>query len=348
MIAMGRQFKLGDVTVQPGQVGKGELGSVEMADSSRSPVPLIVVNGAKEGPILAVVCAIHGNELSAIGAFLEVVSSIDPKRLSGTLVGIPGGNPLAVRSGAYITTVDGVNLSGPWYLPPQEKKRATITQRMAYYINDALEAAEYVIDMHANPLPSMPFVLKGTEIAPDDRTKAEVNNMARSFGTTIISSRGTHTTNIRASCTKAGKPAITAELAGNIYLWDEVNIVGARGVRNVMRAIGMLDSEMEKQDVVAMQGDFVFCDYLVAQRGGLMFVRRAPGEYVPKGEPVVDILDVYGDLVEQVTMPLNGYCWSFTGGSGGSHAVSEGDKLAYVFAEASELDGREPYAGKPV
>ena len=345
---MNKAIALGNTRTEPGEASKGRLGTVELADGSMAPVPLIVVNGVEEGPVLTVVSAIHGTEVSTIGALFDVIKSLDPKKLRGTLVGVPGGNPIAVRTGTYITPVDFVNLSGPWYLPAVEPSRATITQRMARYINDALDIADYVIDMHANPLPSMPFVLKGVEIAPDERTKSETNRIAEAFGTTVISSLGTHTTNIRASCTKQGKPALTAELAGNIYLWDEVNAVGARGTRNVMRAVGMLDGPMETQSVEVMKGDFVFCDYLVTQRGGLMFVLKRPGEKVEKGDTVIEIRDVYGDVIEKVLMPVNGYCWSFTGGANGSHAVSEGDKLAYVFTEADALGAEAPYAGKPV
>jgi len=345
---MKKTLELGNTKTRPGTVSKGQLGAVELADGSLAPVPLIVVNGVEDGPVLTVVSAIHGTELSAIGAVFDVLKSLDPTKLRGAFIAVPGGNPLAFRMGNYITPVDSVNLSGPWYLPPVEGWRATITQRLARYINDALEIADYVIDMHANPLPSMPFVLKGVEIAPDDRTKEETNRIAEAFGTTVISSMGTHTTNIRASCTKQGKPSLTAELAGNIYLWDEISSVGGKGTRNVMRAIGMLDTPMEDQDVEVMNGEYVFCDYLVTQRGGLMFVRRQPGERVEKGGKVIDILNVYGEVVEEVVMPVSGYCWSFTGGVNGSHAVSEGDKLAYVFSDAETLGDGEPYAGKPV
>lgn len=345
---MSKTFELGNTRTERGQVSKGRLGGVELADGSVAPIPLVVVNGVEEGPVLTVVSAIHGTEVSTVGALIDVIKSVDPKQLRGTLVAIPGGNPIALRTGNYITPVDSGNLSGPWYLPPIEAQRATITQRMARHINEALEVATCVIDMHANPLPSMPFVLKGVEIAPDEWTKSETHRIAEAFGATVITSLGTHSTNIRASCTKRGKPALTAELAGNIYMWDSINKVGAIGTRNVMRAMGMLEGPMEKQDIEVMKGDFVFVDYLVTQRGGLMYVLKRPGEKVAKGDTVIEILNLYGDVVERVLMPVDGYCWSFTGGMHGSHAVSEGEKLAYVFAEAAVLGEGSPYAGKPV
>jgi len=77
-----------------------------------------------------------------------------------------------------------------------------------------------------------------------------------------------------------------------------------------------------------------------------MYVRREPGELIRKGETAVEIVDVYGDVIQDVQMPINGYCWSFTGGVHGSHAVSEGDRLAYVFADTKELGGT-PFIERP-
>ena len=78
-----------------------------------------------------------------------------------------------------------------------------------------------------------------------------------------------------------------------------------------------------------------------------MVVKKDPGEYIPKGETVVEIIDVYGDVIEEVTMPVNGYCWSFTGNYLGTCAVTEGTRLAYVFADKSEFADKSLFVEKP-
>ena len=336
---MKEVLKVGDAAAKPGEIAKGSLGSVEMADGSRAHVPVINVNGAQDGPILTVIAAIHGTEISGIGAIHQVVKSIDPKKLRGALIAVPGGNPLAVRVGAYTTPIDGKNLSGPWYLPAVDLEPANITQRMAICINEALDKADFVIDVHANPLPSIPFVLTDLEMCPDTRIKSDVIRMAKAFGLTTINWPRKKATSIRDICSQNGKPAITHELAGNIYMWDEVNEIGARGIRNVMRELGMLDDEAEKQADAKIEGDLTFYGWLIAQRGGLMCVRKRPGELIRKGETAIEIVNFHGDVIQEVTMPINGYCWSFTGGVNGSHAVSEGDHLAYIFADTKEIGG---------
>ena len=44
-------------------------------------------------------------------------------------------------------------------------------------------------------------------------------------------------------------------------------------------------------------------------------------------------MDVWGDLIEEVKMPYDGYCWSFTGGVGYTQVVPEGTQIAFTFRE---------------
>jgi len=334
---MKTAFRVGDTNPKPGEIGNGSLGAVELADGSKTRVPLINVNGAEDGPVLTVVAAVHGNEVSAIGALLKAVKSVDPSRLRGALLGIPGANPLAVRNGTYASSLDGTNLSGPWYLPPCDSAKATITQRIAAFISEALDKADYVIDMHANPLPSIPFVLTHLNLNTSDDLRAENKNIAKSFGVTVIDWPRNNPANVMGSSVINGKPSIVMELAGNTQLWDEIIDVGARGIRNVMRSIGMLDGEPEEQPVDPISGDLVFYDFLYTQRGGLMFPRKKVGEKIQKGETVVAIVNVYGEVVEEVEMPVTGYLWALLGGPGFTSAVPEGNQVAFIFTHREEL-----------
>lgn len=89
-----------------------------------------------------------------------------PRR--GSIIAITGANPLSVIFGTYENPLDGLNLAGPWYKPVNPKGRAT--HRLASLVYQAVELAEYVVDMHGNPLPSIPFVLTGVSLARDTGT----------------------------------------------------------------------------------------------------------------------------------------------------------------------------------
>jgi len=340
---MEERFVIGDTEAKPGEIVKGSLGAVELADGSMTRIPLINVNGKHDGPVLTVVAGVHGPELTGIAALQSAIKRVDPTSLKGALLGIPGANPLAIRFGRYTTPIDEVNLSGPWYLPPQGED-ASITQRIARHINAAIEKADYVIDMHANPLPSMAFVLTDLKMCSDEKTREETRKIATAFGATVIDWPLEQATSLRSICVKNGKPALTPELPGNIYMWEEISEIGAIGILNVMKAVDMIDAEPEKQQIDVVKGDLCYYGRLVAQRGGFMFVKKKPGQKIEKGDTVIEIINVYGDRVEEIKMPINGYCWAFTGGVGGTHAVSEGDKLAFVFTERSEIRMSESHS----
>jgi predicted deacylase len=220
---------------------------------------------------------------------------------------------------------------------------------MAAAVNKALETADMVVDMHANPLPSMPFVIKDVQSNfKDEETSVNTQKMAEAFGFTIIEMpyKANQPASIRAASTARGIPALTPELAGNIYIEDDVCRPGTIGLRNTMRAFDMIAGEPERQPVEVLHGHFRFAGRLRANRGGLMVIKKRPGERIAKDETVIDIVNVYGDVVEEVKMPQEGYCWSFTGGIGGTHAISEGDNLAYYFVEVTDVDDPAESASK--
>ena len=115
------------------------------------------------------------------------------------------------------------------------------------------------------------------------------------------------------------------------YLFDEINIVGANGILNIMKEFEMISGEVVKQPVEKMEGQYRFHSNLRCNRGGLMWIKHEPGELIKKGETAIEITNLYGNVIEEVKMPVTGYCWSYTGGINGTHAVPEGNDLAYVF-----------------
>jgi len=333
---MKKALKVGNIEAGPGKIAKGPLGHVEVADGSKAEVPLIIVNGAEDGPILTVVAAVHGNEICAVGALLDVIKKTDPAQLRGALIGIPGANPLAIRVGTRYSYIECGNL-GAWDTGPLNQESDNITRRLAYIVSHALEKADYVLDMHSNPFPAIPYVGTAVQLCPNENVKKEVKKIAEAYGVTIINHDKDKVASIRDLYCYRGVPALTPELVGGIFMWESITQVGTRGIMNIMKAVGMIDGQIEKQEAKIVTGDLVGCGRLYAQRGGYMYAKKEPGDLIKKGETVFDIVNAYGDVVQEVKMPVNGYCWAFTGGFAGSHAIGEGDPLAYVFTDRSEL-----------
>jgi uncharacterized protein len=328
-------FEVGELRAAPGEVAKGHLGHVSLADSTKVGVPAIVVNGAEDGPTLVVTGSVHGTEINGTGALLRAVREIDPRQMRGRLVAIPSANPFAFQVGSYFTPfispTDGFNLSSMPMWPGNPEGR--LTERIAAIIGRALQLATHSIDVHSNPDAAMPFTLVNRDLAPDDRTRNEMNTMAEAWGFTVIETVGGRSTGVNGSSVAHGVPSMTPELTGDMFLREDNTRAGRIGITNVMKAIGILEGELEPQAVSPMQGDFVGAGRLTTHRGGLMWVRQPPGQFLREGDLAIEMTDVWGDTVEEIRMPFDGYCWSFTGGIGGTHAVPEGTQIAYLFRE---------------
>ena len=109
----------------------------------------------------------------------------------------------------------------------------------------------------------------------------------------------------------------------------------------------MIDGEPEKQNAEVIPRDLIAYGNLYAQRGGITIVKKDPGVRSEKGEAVVGIANVYGDVVAEIKMPVNNHRWSFSGGldeggAGGSRAAAVGTKVSSFFTERSE-PGEQPF-----
>jgi uncharacterized protein len=189
--------------------------------------------------------------------------------------------------------------------------------------------------VHSNPDAAMPFTLVNRDLAPNDATREAMNTMAEAWGFTVIETIGGRSTGVNGSSVANGIPSMTPELTGDMFLREDNTGAGQIGITNVMKAIGILEGQLVPQAIPPMKGDFIAAGRLITQKGGLMWVRQWPGTLLRQGAVAIEMMDVWGEIVEEVRMPFDGYCWSFTGGVGSTHAVSEGTQIAFLFRERS-------------
>ena len=326
-----RAFSVGDVTVQPGSTARGKLGSIYLSDGTAVDIPLIVVNGAQAGPALWVSAAMHGQELSGIGVIWELVKNrIDPAKLRGTVVAAPLLNPLSFNGGTYFTPQDGYNINRVF---PGDPKGLT-TQRLASLVlEEGIRKVDYLIDFHANPEPAMYFSI--IKDAQDRAVWEKSREMAEAFGITIVemvSKYEAHRTGTMTdTAMQMGKPSMTVELVP----WRRVSPlavrVGVKGVLNVMKKLGMVDGEIEPQDEIQVVGGRLTRTEVTANRGGLVQEYKDAGDPVRKGEVIGHIVDAYGEPLEEIVSPVDGWLLAFP--LLGNQAVFTGDLLAFFLFE---------------
>src|SRR5882672_1744229 len=82
------KFTVGTASASPGEKSTGTLEVPAGVDAATS-IPVVVVNGAKPGKVLALVSGAHGTEYVSIIAIEKLIAALDPAQVTGTVVLIP-------------------------------------------------------------------------------------------------------------------------------------------------------------------------------------------------------------------------------------------------------------------
>jgi predicted deacylase len=203
------------------------------------------------------------------------------------------------------------------------------------------QQAHYYIDIHGNPEPAAPMSMLFLSCSSDADVRAKTIKLGDAFGVTAVdmSDPVAHPAWVGSVdqypvpvAMSHGIPALMVELVSSHTVLDSGR--GCKGVLNVMKGLKMIEGNLEPQEPAALPGRYRYWGSLTATAAGLAWPRVAPGKLIDKGETVVEITDVFGDLLETITSPTEGFLWSLNGALYGdrTHAVPEGSDLGF-FAE---------------
>jgi predicted deacylase len=251
---------------------------------------------------------------------------INPKKIRGLLVGIPISNPLGFQAGNRVAPHDSVYpiLNRPGDIA------GSITQRIGAAVWEHVTSKmDWRIDIHGNSEPCTAFCLCGLH---DSRIREKNDMMAKATGLTIVYSPPTGTLEgMGGELAKDYKPipSVSLELIAAGQITSISKELGTRAVYNVMITQNMIDGEIEPQpkEYVWGNGRVQNAGRLKVNRGGILHFKKAPGVLIKQGETVAKIYNPYGDLLEEIKFPFNGYIRAWAA----SHsAVNTGSSIAYI------------------
>src|SRR5947209_20453502 len=83
-------------------------------DSAPS-LPIAVVNGARAGPVVALVAGSHGTEYTSIVALDRLLGQLDPRTISGTVIVAPLLNVASfTQMTVHLNPIDGKGMNGQY------------------------------------------------------------------------------------------------------------------------------------------------------------------------------------------------------------------------------------------
>ena len=131
--------------------------------------------------------------------------------------------------------------------------------------------------------------------------------LARVFGIGyILDSRGPEGQLAR-TAPEEGIPTIDPELGGCVG-WDPASIQkGVTGVENVLKNYGFITGKPRIPERQVVVDGFLS---LLANRGGLLEYHSQLYDHLQKGDPVVDVTDPFGKVLETICSPAESVMWS--------------------------------------
>lgn len=298
---MKKDLIIDELQAAPGEMTKGFVTVDESAAGVVVRVPVILMNGAKEGPTLLVTSGVHGDDLNTVPMTWRVAQDVNPAEMRGQLIAVPVCNPVAFQEGSHLTPGDNDSLSFPG--DPQ----GTISQRIGHHLyNKIVVRADFLLDMHGGSVRSTLAALAGIDGGSSGETVEAAKAMAEAFNPDLIvvmepkgdgPPRGMFQVTSR-----AGNPGLIIGM-GKLGFNEHDTERGARGVLNVMKHLDMLDGEPERVVEPRYTASEV---YHYAPFGGGFFPKVEAGQEVDEGQTLGLIRDVFGEVAGEVPSQTTG------------------------------------------
>ncbi len=350
-------LKVGSVSATRGEISYGPLATFEMRDCSQVSIPVLVANGAKEGPVLGTVCGQHANEPLGTMAIINTFKMLDPKEMSGAFIGVPMITPTAFQHGWRYNILDLSTVSFPGHL------KGPLSDRIGNVVfEQAWKQSDIFVNWHSNFIPCLAWC--SAETTNDEKINMEADRLAKATGITYIGGPGVNEFPPKPRPDTPELPpkvSLSLEAEGS----NTLEIRNVRAVRkallNVVKAAGIVEGPLEVMAGDCLKIDppkgYGFVGYLPpelgypgnlirAERGGIVQKTAEDayiGRKIKEGTVIAQIVNLYGEVVQEIKAPCDGYIWGWplrTVYGLQTPAVYTGAEIAYWFIE-KEL--REPY-----
>ena len=257
-------------------------------------IPIIVARGNKDGKVLGLTAAVHGNELNGIPVIQRVFKEIDISKLKGAIVGVPVVNiPSLLRKKRRF--IDGTDLN---HIMPG-KANGTVSQVYAHRITTRLvKEFNFLIDLH-----TASFGRINSYYIRADMSDPVVNKMALLQNPEIIVHNPPSDGTLRGTAADMGIKAITLEV-GNPNTFQKGMIRdGLTGIHNVLDYLGLISCECEEpEETIMCKSSY----WIYTDRGGVLTVYPKVTELVKKGQEIAAMRNIFGDLIQTYYAPEDG------------------------------------------
>ena len=261
--------------------------NLELPKLYHSPMnlPIRVLRGRKDGPIIFISAAIHGDELNGIEIIRRFRKLKILKRLKGTIVLIPIVNIYGVMTlSRYMPDRRDLNRSFPG------TKKGSLASRVAkVFFDEIVSKCDFGIDLHTAAIHKSNL--------PQVRTNLDnefTYNLAKLFEAPVVLHSELRDGSLRAEAQEKNIPVLLYE-AGEALRFDETSIrIGVNGIVNVLREMNMLPIISRKRKftnpIIARSSQWIR-----STESGIIRTIKALGDTVEENEIIAYVDEPLGD-----------------------------------------------------
>lgn len=279
--------------VPRGSVQRVRVVMTENATGNETLVPVIILRGVEDGPVVGVTAAIHGNELNGIRVIHRLVDQLIQSGLvRGTVVAVPIVNvPGYLRQQREFE--DGVDLNRIMPGKPSGDESALYAHR---FLDRIVRYFDYLFDLHtASDGRANSLYIRA------DMDDPETAALAREIAPQIIVHNPINDGTLREAAVKLGARALTVEVGDPQRLQRGLVREARLGIQEALEHLGMIADNREsiERDIVECVRSF----WLYTDRGGVLTVSPKLCEWVSRGQVIAQLHNVWGDLVREYEAP---------------------------------------------
>lgn len=325
-----KELIIGGVAIKPGESKKIDLPVVRLYTDTEIKMPVYVKRARKEGPVMFVSAAVHGDELNGVEIIRRLIRRSSLKLTKGTLIFVPMVNVYGVlNQSRYMPDRRDLNRVFPG------STRGSLAGRLAHiFLHEIVRKCDYGVDLHTGAIhrSNLPQIRA-------DLDDAETREMAEHFGVPVLLNSNLRDGSLRESAVEHGVKILLYE-AGEALRFDELSIrAGEKGVLNVLAHLGMIrkrklssTSNKKIMPFIAYSSSWVRAD-----NSGFVRDRVQIGDQVTKGQVLAEIGDSFGEVQSKVLAGREGIVI----GKQNIPLVQEGDAMFHIayFKESDEVAG---------
>jgi uncharacterized protein len=266
-------------------------------------IPVIVLKGKSDSPVLGLTAAIHGNELNGTAIIHSLANQIDVKQLNGIVIAFPVLNPqgfqLSQRDDIYDEDLNRI-------FPG--KKDGTESEQFVWGLKEkVLPQFKYLVDIHTASFGRVNSMYVRVNLKND--TLAQMSKLlqpdiildSREASAGVITAASK---TLRQEAEERGIYCVTLEAGDPQVLQSDKIKRGISGIFNILSYLNMIKSTDKNTNDEAK-----YCSksyWIYTDKGGFLDVKVSVNQRIKKGEIIANQNDLFGQELKKYLSPEDG------------------------------------------